>query len=74
MILVGIYYSALSVSQDIELRREIHRLAIKESKLLDAIGLAQMENEIRRRVLHIVRYNKSIMAQDTGIDSSLGEA
>ena len=45
MILVGIYYSALSVSQDIELRREIRRLATKESKLLDIMGMAQMENK-----------------------------
>jgi hypothetical protein len=74
MILVGIYYSALSVSQDTEIRREIRRLAIKESKLLDIMGMAQMENEIRRRVLQIITSNKSIMEEDAGIDSSLSEA
>ena len=73
MILVGIYYSALSVSQDTEIRREIRRLAIKESKLLDIMGMAQMENEIRHRVLHIVTANKSAMEEDAGIDSSLCE-
>jgi hypothetical protein len=49
LVLVGIYSSAISISQDAKLRREIRHLAIKESKLLDSIGTAQMEQEILKR-------------------------
>jgi hypothetical protein len=31
--------------------------------LLDSIGLAQIEDELKRRVLHIARKNKSDMAE-----------
>ena len=35
--LIGIYFSAISVSQDINLRQYIHRILAKDSKLLDGI-------------------------------------
>jgi hypothetical protein len=72
LVLVGIYSSAISISQDANLRREIRRLAIKESKLMDSIGSAQIEQEIRRRVLHIARINKSDLTEEH-IPSTLNE-
>lgn len=72
LVLAGIYSSALSISQDANLRRQIRRLAIRESKLLDSIGSAQMEEEVRRRVLHVVRINKADMLEP-GIPSALDE-
>jgi len=63
LVLVGIYSSAISISQDANLRREIRHLAIKESKLLHSIGLAQIEEEVKRRVLHIARINKNHLAE-----------
>jgi hypothetical protein len=72
LVLVGIYSSAVSISQDANLRREIRRLAIRESKLLDSIGSAQMEEEIRRRVLHIARINKTDLVEP-GVPSALEE-
>lgn len=71
LVLLGIYSSAISISHDANLRREIRRLALRESRLLDSIGSAQMEEEVRRRVLHITR-NKSDMVE-TGVPSSLNE-
>jgi hypothetical protein len=72
LVLLGIYSSAISISQDANLRREIRHLAIRESKLLDSIGLAQIEEEIKNRVLHVVRLNKTNVAE-AEIPSTLDE-
>jgi hypothetical protein len=72
LVLVGVYSSAISISQDASLRREIRRLAIRESKLLDSIGLAQIEEELRKRVLHISRINRMNVAE-AGVQSTLDE-
>lgn len=63
LVLVGIYSSAISISQDAKLRREIRHLAIKESKMLHSIGLAQVEEEVKSRVLHMARINKNHLAE-----------
>lgn len=72
LVLLGIYSSAISMSKDANLRREIRRLAIKESKLLDSIGSAQIEDEVRKRVLHISRLNKRDL-EEAGFPSALDE-
>ncbi len=73
LILVGIYSSAISVSEDSELRKSIRRYAIEESRLLDSIGMAQMEREIEKKVLAFTKRNQDKMAEETGIQSSLSE-
>ena len=73
LMLIGIYSSAVSVSVDSKLRQSIRNFAIKESRLLDSIGTAQMEREIEKRVLAIAKRNQNFMAQETGIQSSLSE-
>jgi hypothetical protein len=72
LVLLGIYSSAISISQDAKLRREIRRLAIQESKLLDSIGLAQMEEQIKKRVLQVAKINKSNM-EEAGVPSAVDE-
>jgi hypothetical protein len=52
--LIGIYNSATLVSANNELRRTIHKRAL-ESKLLDAIGHAEMEKEIQKTVKEVSR-------------------
>jgi hypothetical protein len=71
MLLVGIYSSAISISQDSELRKSIRTLTVRESKLLDSIGTAEMELEIQRRVLTVTKQNQNRMAEETGIQPSL---
>ena len=44
--LIGNYSSAVSVSEDSKLRNLIRNFTVKESRLLDSIGTAQMEREI----------------------------
>jgi hypothetical protein len=73
LILVGIYSSAISVSEDSKLRQSIRNFAIKESRLLDSIGTAQMEQQIQKNVIELTKRNKDRMAEETGIQSSLTE-
>jgi hypothetical protein len=73
LVLVGIYSSAISIAQDAELRQSIRKYAIKESKLLDSIGTAQMQQEIERKVIDMTSRNKMSMKEQTGIESSLDE-
>jgi hypothetical protein len=54
LMLLGIYNSATLVSANNELRRSIHKHAL-ESKLLGAIGHAEMEKEIQRTVKQVTR-------------------
>jgi hypothetical protein len=74
MILLGIYSSAISVSHDIKLRQSIRKLAVKESKLLDSIGSAHMEQEIERRVISMTKQNEEILANETGVEPSLSDS
>ena len=73
LMLVGIYSSAISVSEDSKLRQTIRNFTIKESRLLDSIGTAQMERDIEKRVIAIAKRNQDVMAEESGIISSLSE-
>ncbi|MDP9288306.1 MAG: hypothetical protein M3P08_08925 [Thermoproteota archaeon] len=73
LLLIGIYSSAISVAEDSNLRRSIRRVAMKESRLLDSIGMAQMEEEIQKKVITFTKRNQNRMAEETGIQSSLTE-
>jgi Tfp pilus assembly PilM family ATPase len=70
---LGIYSSAISVSEDSKLRQSIRNFAIKDSRLLDSIGTAHMEQEIQKRVLELTKQNQDRMAEESGIQSSLTE-
>ena len=49
------YSLALSIAQDKKLRQTIRDKVRDESKLLDNIGTAQMEQEAQNKVMKIVR-------------------
>jgi hypothetical protein len=73
LILVGIYYSALSVSQDIKLRTTIQRFAADELGLLRNIGSAELSVKLENRVKDIISKNQAMMREETGVESSLSE-
>ena len=70
LVFVGIYSSAISVAQDSELRKSIRGFAMRDSKLLDTIGTAQMEREIEKRAIALSKRYQDSMTQETGIQSS----
>jgi hypothetical protein len=73
LILVGIYSSALSVANDVQVRRYIQRSVTQEASLLSNIGTAEMEDQIRKMVLTKTKYLSDKLTQETGISPSLGE-
>ena len=73
LVFIGLYSASTSVSQDIKLRQTIRKSANEESKLLDSIATAQMEQEIERRVLRVAIEQSEKMKEETGIETSLSQ-
>jgi uncharacterized membrane protein len=71
LLLLGVYSSAISVSEDSKLRQSIREFTLAETRLLDSIGTAHMEQEIQKRVLALTRKNQRSLEEETGIQSSL---
>ncbi|MDP9289113.1 MAG: hypothetical protein M3P08_13070 [Thermoproteota archaeon] len=65
---LGFYFSAISIAQDTKLRQSIRDMAIKESKLLDSIGTAQMEQQIQKKVLKIAKEQEKTLQEQTGVE------
>jgi len=68
---IGWYSLALSIAQDKKLRQTIRDKVRDESKLLDNIGTAQMEQEAQNKVMKIVREYEQSMKEQSGIPSSM---
>jgi hypothetical protein len=73
LVVAGIYSSAVSVSLDVGLRKTIRKSVMEQSKLLDSIGTAQMEQELQSRVLTITRKMSDKMEEETGVEASMTE-
>jgi hypothetical protein len=73
LIYVGLYSSAISVSQDLALRQSIRQSVKEQSKFLDSMGTAQMEAELQTRVLRTAKKASDSMEEETGLESSMTE-
>jgi hypothetical protein len=75
LILLGLYLSALSVSQDEQLRNMIKRSTLSESKFLHSIGTSAGEHrkEIVNTVLEKAKQQQATIVKEFGIDTSLNE-
>ncbi len=69
----GLYFAAISVSQDMTLRQSIRKSVMEQSKLLDNIGTAEMEKEVQKRVLSVVKKTSADMKESTGVEASMNE-
>ena len=69
----GLYFSAVSVSQDMTLRQSIRKSVMEQSKLLHSIGSAEMENEVQKQLLIAARKTSESMTDKTGIEASMDE-
>jgi len=69
----GLYFSAVSISQDMTLRQSIKKSVMEQSKLLDNIGTAEMEKEVQKRVLTVVKKTSADMKERTGVEASMNE-
>ncbi|MGA6991503.1 MAG: hypothetical protein WBX81_13865, partial [Nitrososphaeraceae archaeon] len=60
---IGFYLSAISLSQDSSLRKSIKKSMVD---VIDNIGTAQMEQQLRTRILKIVAKEKQTLEEETG--------
>jgi hypothetical protein len=73
LVVIGIYMSTISLAQDAELRRSIRRVARTQSKLFDSMVTAEIEKEIEKRVMQIIRTQSVKMENETGVQPSLND-
>jgi hypothetical protein len=66
LILIGLYRSAISIAEDAKLRQ-----SIKGSQLLESIGSAEMQREIEKKFMTVVRANADDLTRQSGIEPSL---
>ena len=64
------YFSAISISQDMTLRKSIRKSVIEQSKLLDSIGTVEM---VQKQVLTVAKKISAAMSEKTGLEASMNE-
>jgi hypothetical protein len=74
MFAIGLYSSAISISHDATLRRDIKRsVKSASSDLLDGAGRAQMIQEIESKVIRIATQSSNALFVESGVPPSLQE-
>lgn len=71
LIFIGIYSSAISVSEDSKLRASIRKSVEAEVNFIGNIASAEMTHTVIERILRKVRAVSEMIPQDTGIATSL---
>jgi len=71
LFLAGIYSSAISASLDSKLRQMIRKSLNDQSGLVGSIGLANLTQDLEKRVTSLVRKQKDMIKEETAIDSSI---
>jgi hypothetical protein len=74
LIFVGIYSSAISVSQDSKLRSSIRKSVEAEVNFIGDIAGAEMLHIVTERVLRKVKTVSEVIPKDTGITTSLTDS
>lgn len=73
LVFVGIYSSAISVAGDSKLRQSVKKFAMDEVKFLGSIGTAQMEEDLQKRVMTLVKAQANKFLSESGVSSSLSD-
>jgi hypothetical protein len=73
MILLGIYSSAISISEDVKLRKLIRTTALDQAKLLDSLGTATLTENIQNKVVKIRKDVSDQMQEIAGLESMPSE-
>jgi hypothetical protein len=73
LILIALYYSALSVSENSKLRKIIRESTLEQTKLIDSIGTAHMEGELQKRVIKITKDHAETIAKQSGVEIPLSD-
>lgn len=70
-ILIGLYSSALSTAQDSSIRERIRKTVIHEAEMLGAIGAAEKEQRVTKKVIEMIKDNTDHFYEETGVQPSL---
>jgi hypothetical protein len=73
LILIGIYFSAISISQDKKILSDIRRSALKELRMLESIGSAEDKQKILNRAASLAKKTQADLVAESGVYSSLNE-
>jgi hypothetical protein len=73
LIFKGLYYSAISISEDTNLRQSIRKIIKKEAELLGNIGRAQLQQQIEKKVTEVVKSQQENLIAETGIETSMDD-
>ena len=73
LIFIGLYYSAILVSEDARLRQSIRKSIRNEVGLLDNIGGAELQQQIEKKVIEVIKSQQKNIIADTGIETSMEE-
>jgi hypothetical protein len=68
---MSLYSSAISVSEDVRLRKSIRKVARESRHLLGKVGTVRIDQELQNRVLAIAREQSDRAAGETGVCSSM---
>ena len=74
LLLIGLYSTAVSLSEHAQLRKSI-RNSIDEqhSKLIDHIGMSELQKEIDKRITPLIQRHAEQMNMQTAIDLPVSE-
>lgn len=74
LLLIGLYSTAVTLSQHAQLRKSI-RSSINEqhSKLMDGIGMSELQREIDKRVTPLVQRHAEQMNMETALDFTISD-
>lgn len=70
LILLGIYSSVISISEDAKLRRSLRKTVLGQSKMLDSMASAHIKEEIQKKAVNILKASSNKIAEVTGIEPS----
>ena len=73
LVVMGVYYSAVSVSEDSALPHSIRKFAFDQSKFLGVIGIAQMENMLKKRVADVAKNQIDELKTKSGFEAQLSD-
>ena len=74
ILLIGLYSTAVSLSEHAQLRKSIRNSIDKQhSKLIDHIGMSELQKEIDKRVTPLIQRHAEQMNLQTAIDLSVSE-
>lgn len=66
-IMVGIYSSAIFLSERAILRKSIKKLAVEETRLIESISWAQLEGETRNKIMSVLKVSRNKIDDEAGI-------